>query len=101
MAKDYAQSFYRSKAWKTARGEALRRDGFTCQDCQGRAEEVHHIIELTPDNIHDPMVALNIDNLQSLCHNCHTKVTHKQPAVDDGYKFDDDGYVVERYPPRK
>lgn len=47
-----------------------------CQDClaEGRytpAEEVHHIIELTPENINSPSIALNPDNLVSLCRECH------------------------------
>ena len=35
------------------------------------AVEVHHITELTPDNINDPSVSLNLDNLVSLCRECH------------------------------
>lgn len=35
------------------------------------AEEVHHIKELTPENIDDASVSLNLDNLVSLCRECH------------------------------
>jgi 5-methylcytosine-specific restriction endonuclease McrA len=73
----------------------LRRDMFTCRHCQARAEEVHHIIELTPQNINDPNVALNPDNLISLCHLCHTKITKGNDGdIVDGFIFDDDGNVV-------
>ena len=54
----------------------MHRDSFLCQDClaEGRytpAEEVHHIEPLTPDNISDQSIALNPDNLVSLCRECH------------------------------
>lgn len=94
MAKSFARALYKSGAWGAVRREVLRRDHYTCQDCEGRAEEVHHIIELTPDNVNDKMIALNPDNLISLCHNCHTKRTHSDGDVPDGYRFDNDGYVI-------
>ena len=34
-------------------------------------EQVHHKIRLTPDNLADPAVALNWDNLELLCTACH------------------------------
>ena len=101
MAKAWAKAFYNSGQWKAVRREVLRRDHFTCQDCGYRAEEVHHIIELTPENIQDRMISLNPDNLMGLCHDCHTRRTHKDGDVDGAMKFDEDGYVVERIPPLK
>ena len=67
---------------------------YTCAYCYGRAQEVHHKIELTPNNISDPTIALNPDNLVSLCHDCHTKITQGYGDVADGYIFTDDGQVV-------
>ena len=100
MAKEWAKQFYNSGEWKVARGIALRRDHFTCQYCEGRAEEIHHIIELTPENINDPNIALNPDNLMSLCHNCHTKITQGSAGdIQEGYIFDEDGMVI-RISPR-
>lgn len=32
---------------------------------------MHHVIELTPQNIDDPNITLNHDNLQMLCRECH------------------------------
>ena len=93
MAREFAIGFYQSKAWRIVRELVLRRDHFTCH-CHGRAEEVHHIIELTPENINDPNVALNPDNLVSLCHDCHTKETKGVSDVADGYVFDERGYIV-------
>lgn len=90
IAKDYAKPFYSSKLWRETRKIILYRDRYTCQHCYGRAEEIHHIKELTPSNINDYSVTLNPDNLISLCHDCHTKITKGYNGdVVDGYVFED------------
>lgn len=96
MAKSWAKAFYNSRAWQTARRIALKRDHYTCHDCYARASEVHHIQELTPDNINDPHISLNPDNLVSYCHACHTKITQGDTGdLNDGLCFDDNGQVIE------
>lgn len=72
----WAEWFYKSQAWKRTRDAAWKRDGGLCVDClkAGRitpAEEVHHVIELTPLNIRQPDVSLGMSNLVSLCRECH------------------------------
>ncbi|MDD3410334.1 MAG: HNH endonuclease signature motif containing protein [Eubacteriales bacterium] len=74
-----ADPFYYSKPWRKVRKRALERDFGMCVRCmerfrQGgakprRADMVHHIIprEERPD------LALNLDNLESLCNICHNK----------------------------
>ena len=94
MAKDFSKAFYKSKPWRAVREYVLRRDMYTCHDCSGRANEVHHIDELTQENIGDPNVALNPENLMSLCGDCHKKRTHSEGDVADGYEFDENGMVV-------
>lgn len=95
MAKKWAKPFYDSKVWKNVRQEVLRRDLYTCHDCLRRASEVHHIIELTPNNIQDHKIALNPRNLQCLCHDCHTKRTKGCTGdLDAGYVFDLEGNVI-------
>ena len=95
MAKDFAKSFYNSKRWRSCRKEVLRRDLYTCVYCCARAEEVHHIQELTPENINDANIALNPDNLVALCGNCHKKITKGSTGdLQEGYVFDDEGNVV-------
>ena len=74
----WAKSFYKSKQWQRVRDAAWKRDAGLCVDCfrAGKitpAEEVHHIIELTPLNIRQPSIALGMDNLVSLCRECHKK----------------------------
>ena len=95
MAQEFAKAFYHSRQWIMARKQALSRDHYTCQLCDGRAEEIHHIIPLTPANITDYNISLNINNLQSLCHNCHNKITKGYTGdIVEGYCFDDNGDVV-------
>ena len=101
MAKDWAQAFYHSQPWKALRLRALMRDGYTCRMCGARATEVDHIIELTPANITDRSISLNLSNLQSLCHDCHTKKTMEDKGVlsfdcDQNYYFDSDGCLSPR-----
>jgi 5-methylcytosine-specific restriction endonuclease McrA len=99
MAKAWAKAFYHSQAWQAKRAMALRRDGFTCRDCGSRATEVHHIIELTPNNINDVRVSLCEKNLVSLCHECHTRITdtvgtEAYAALPDGYGWNADGQII-------
>lgn len=73
------------------RDVVMSRDRYLCVDCLKHgvikpAEEVHHITEITPDNIDDPDVTLNMDNLVSLCRECHRArhgETVKRYSVDE------------------
>ena len=101
MAKDWAKPFYTSAAWIAMRQQALLRDGFSCEMCGAAAEEVHHEIELTPDNVWDPQISLNPDLLHSLCGDCHKKVTRVQKGKTDfdcagDFYFDADGVLTPR-----
>ena len=101
MAKPWAKSFYNSKQWQAVRHEVLRRDTYTCAYCYGRAEEIHHVIPLTPENINDPMISLNPDNLVALCHSCHDKITKGFTGdLQEGYVFDDEGNVIKSWDSR-
>jgi len=66
------ENFYKSPQWKRLRAVALRRDEYLCRRCKryGRNREatvVHHILHVDeyPDK------ALRLDNLISLCAECH------------------------------
>jgi 5-methylcytosine-specific restriction endonuclease McrA len=95
MAKEFARQFYKSAAWQQARELALIRDHGLCQTpgCYMPAEEVHHIIELTPMNINDPKVALCQDNLTCLCRGCHMKI-HRGNEPEKRYHFDNAGNLI-------
>ena len=68
--------FYTSSAWiKTRKAYAKSRSNL-CERCLRKglivpAAVVHHKKYLTEDNISDPNVALNWDNLECLCKSCH------------------------------
>ena len=96
MAQDYAAAFYKSKAWQGARRLFLLRENHTCALCGGVGEAciVHHIQHITPQNINDLAITLNLDNLQALCLPCHNATHGDGSACADGISFDDNGGVV-------
>ena len=104
MARDFAKSFYRSKEWEATREYILLRDHYLCQECGAPAEEVHHIVHLSPANIGDPNVTMNPDNLRSLCKQCHFDAHRgehgKGRAVREAYPyvFDANGMLVQSPP---
>lgn len=76
MAQPWAIGFYRSKQWRSCRDgyirERRRTDGGVCEVCREKLGYiVHHKITLTPENIADPHVALNWQNLSYECKPCH------------------------------
>ena len=104
MARDFSKPFYNSKAWADTRAYILKRDNYLCVICGAPAEEVHHIIHLSPKNIDDVSITMGGDNLQSLCRECHFN-QHRgehgggrvKQEQSDGmkYTFDENGYIVE------
>lgn len=82
MAKDFAKKFYSSYAWKSCRATYKKQVGYLCERCLAKGiirtgDELHHLIVLTPDNIDDPNITLNFDNLILLCHDCHMEMHHE------------------------
>ena len=71
MAREFSKQFYMSREWNKVRMYVLMRDKFKCQKCGRAAQEVHHKKHLTPENILDPYISLNPENLISLCKDCH------------------------------
>lgn len=70
--------FYNKKEWIAVRDYVRKRDKMTCRRCGGfglKHYEVDHIIELNWDNVDDPTISLNPDNLQLLCRRCHALKT--------------------------
>ena len=63
--------FYKTNKWIKVREYVLMRDNYLCTKCDKPAEVVHHIIHLTEDNLDTWEIALNPDNLISLCADCH------------------------------
>ena len=78
MAKDFAKAFYNSKAWKACRASYIAKrcmiDGGMCESCNTELGFiVHHIEPLTAENVGNPDVALNHDNLRYECKACHDR----------------------------
>ena len=57
--------------------------------------EVHHKIHLTLDNVDDPSIALNLDNLLLLCKECHNKMHGRFNGKQPKYKWNEEGDLVE------
>ena len=74
--KEFARKFYASVAWKETRKAYRKSQGGLCERCKAKGlitpgEIVHHKVYLTPENINDPNVTLNFDNLELVCRACH------------------------------
>jgi 5-methylcytosine-specific restriction protein A len=96
LAKDYSyrHKFYISSEWRRLREVKLMNHPL-CEECSQLswtvpATEVHHI----EDIVKNPLKALDYNNLQSLCHECHSSkpkvYTKKKPGkiMNTLYKMD-------------
>lgn len=78
MAQAWAMKLYQSREWRELRQAIIQERGLRCEQC-GRL--VHtasdltadHIRELTPETVQDADIALNQDNVQLLCADCHNR----------------------------
>lgn len=96
--RDFAKAFYKSRAWQNCRTGYAASVGGLCEDCLDKGlyrpgEIVHHMTELTPDNINDPAVSLSWSNLRLLCRDCHAK----RHGTTKRYKVDEAGRVTPRW----
>ena len=79
MAREFAKEFYNSRAWKECRKAYTKSVGGCCERCERKGffgvpgEIVHHKKRLSEQNINNPMITLNFDNLELLCRNCHAE----------------------------
>lgn len=68
-----ADDFYRSKAWRSLRYQALKKYGGACSAC-GRTAAKHgvviHVDHIKPRSKF-PSLALRLDNLQTMCDDCN------------------------------
>lgn len=94
--KEFAESFYHSKAWLEAREYIYTKNHGICNRCGRPGDIVHHKIYLTPQIINDPTVTLAEDNLELLCQDCHNKEhMRKDTACAEGFMFDENGDLIE------
>jgi hypothetical protein len=95
--KEYAKDFYQSAAWKRARQTVIKRANGLCERCKAAGQFVpgvivHHKEYITPGNIHDASVTLNLDNLELVCEDCHNKEHKTKP--NGRYRFGSDGRLL-------
>ena len=89
--KPYAEKFYKSQRWQDTRKAYASSVGGLCEICKSKGlyvagEIVHHKIHINPDNINDPNITLDWNNLQLVCRDCHAEIhagTDKRYAVDE------------------
>ena len=82
--KEYAKDFYKSDAWKKARVAVIKRANGLCERCRAAGQYkpgviVHHKKYITPGNIHDARVTLDLNNLEYVCEDCHNKEHKAKP----------------------
>lgn len=74
-SREARSAFYNSSSWRQLRRQALERDHYECVWCREEGKlitddlEVDHIKELE----YHPEFALDIDNLRTLCKECHNR----------------------------
>lgn len=75
---DKLHKFYTLKPWRDlSYSLKIKADG-KCNRCNNTVLDFkyligHHKIELTDDNVDDPNVSLNPDNIEIICHECHNR----------------------------
>ncbi len=99
----FANAFYSSGAWKRCRRDYADSVGNMCERCRkkglivvgtrARPLEVHHRIPLTLENIGNPAVTLNWNNLELLCKDCHEEERQRRQQR---WRVDADGKVTAR-----
>jgi len=94
MSQDYAKGFYNNKAWKHTQAAYMASQHYICERCGNVARIVHHITRITPQNINNPAVTLDWDNLESLCIDCHNAEHMGSNAIAEGFRFTGDGDIV-------
>lgn len=95
--KPWAKAFYESENWKKTREGVMSANNYICNRCHnknGPAEIVHHKIWLTPENINDVNITLNIDNLEPLCRVCHAIEHEGVSSTAVGLSFNENGELI-------
>ncbi|MFF2287282.1 HNH endonuclease [Peribacillus butanolivorans] len=97
------KKFYRTGEWNKLRLEALDRDNHECQQCKREGKvhvdskkvegerktielNVHHKYEIE----HYPQFALVLDNLETVCLNCHNKLHNRVFGEQKKKSWDDE-----------
>jgi hypothetical protein len=76
------KSFYASEKWQKFRRLIISERGLKCEHCKELVLKsgdltIHHIEELTPENVHDINISLNPANVMVVHHECHNKIHNR------------------------
>lgn len=103
-------SFYKSKAWNNVRITYALKKHCLCERCgrpvyvagisneidkDKRLRSIVHHKEYLIDNYDDDTVALNEDNLELLCIDCHNNEHHALASTKLGLMFDEAGNLIQ------
>lgn len=99
MAQEFSKPFYNSKAWRDCRASFIAKrvavDGGMCMTCHKELGKiVHHKTWLTPENISNPMISLNHDNLKYDCQTCHNQEKESKEIEQPRYYFGENGEII-------
>jgi 5-methylcytosine-specific restriction endonuclease McrA len=90
-----AKRFYNSAAWKKCRASYIQSVFGLCERCGEPGHIVHHKVYIDWENINNPYVTLNHDNLEYLCQTCHNKEHFERYSpVREGFGFDSEGNLI-------
>ena len=85
-------AFYNSKEWRRVSAAYMSSKLYICERCGKPAQICHHKTWLNESNVYDPTIALNPDNLEALCIDCHNAEHGLRHNIT---VFDDSGNVSE------
>lgn len=97
--KEYAEKFYKSQKWIKCREAFIKSlPNKLCNRCHKiPGKIVHHKEHITPDNINNPYITLNFNNLEYLCQDCHNKEHNgNEEITKKDVKFDENGNLVKK-----
>lgn len=106
------QELYQTKAWKQQRQYIWLKQHCLCARCNRPVYVngiskwipkdkrlkgiVHHKEYLTDNNFNDMNIALNEDNLEGLCIDCHNTEHFSSAAIRKDLLFDEDGNLIKK-----
>ena len=112
MSYGVRKQFYNSKAWKTVKNNVWIKQNLLCNRChkpvyvdglspylpkvKRRTGIVHHKIYLDNSNVFNDYIALDENNLEGICKDCHELEHHKDQVTRQGYEFDEFGNLVKK-----
>ncbi|MGL5718629.1 MAG: AAA family ATPase [Paraclostridium sp.] len=96
------KQFYDSKEWENFRNIIIAERTNICEECGKEIYEagdiiIHHIKELTLDNVNDIYISLNPENVMVVCFDCHNKV-HERFGYGNKRKYERGIYLVSGAP---